>query len=283
MISANRAYDLEPLININTLKNEFPQYYKYLYGDELQPNKIILCSRLILKREDTLEKILLVYKERFVIIKSINGNITKYIVEYKDIDYIVSEGMPTPSGIAVEYRTDVRERIFYDEKGLEIIDNLLLELRKNIDMASDIIHDENTPELAFSDMEAQKYSGAVIANKAVLDKASALCSLKQKRIYTRAGFLFRRTLTPTHFTIICKKEIIIFREKGKSGNGDSVSGDLILIGLGAIKNLSIEATGEGMILKYLFHSNRKLELFYENERTGQLLKIMSYINGLVTK
>ncbi len=283
MISANRAFDLEPLIDIKTLKSKFPQYYKYLYGDELQPNKIVLCSNLILKKDDTLEKILLVYKDRFIIIKSINGNITKYIIEYKDIDYIVSEGMPNPSGIAVEYRTDARERIFYDAEGMEIVNTLLLELRKNINMAVNIIQREGIPELAFSDMEAKKYAGAVIANNALLDKASAVCSIKQKRIYTRVGYLFRRTLTQTHFTIVCKREIVIFREKGKARTGDSVSGDLMYIPLGAIKNVSIEATGKGMILKYLFNSNRKLELYYENERTDQLLKLMSYLNGQVSK
>lgn len=282
MISVDKAFDLGPSITMDFLKNEFPQYYKQLDEIELQPVKIILCSGLISRKDDTLEKILLVYSDRYVIIKSINKSIYKYIIEYKDIDYILKEGVPYPGSIVIEYKSDARERIFYDEKSSEVIDLLLLELRKNIAGLAKINY-ETDPGLSFSDMEEKKYPGAAIVRNALLNPSYAVCSLFQKKLNNRFGLLFRKTLTETHFTVVCKGEVIIFREKGRKMNGSGIWGDLLHIPLGAVRNVSIEATGEGMILRYLFNSNRKLEIFYENERTDQLLKIMSYINGLISK
>ncbi len=283
MISADKSYIADPIIDMGILRREFPQYYSYLGVDELQPRKIILCSNLIIKKDDALEKIIFIYRDRLVILKYINGNISKYTLEYSDIDYVVKEGVPEPYCITIEYKSELKERIFYDRIAYATVDSLLYELRSSLaDHVSSGVENSQA-EFAFSDLEENKYPGAAIAKAAVIDRSSVICSLKQKRVYDRLGLIFRKTVTYTHFTVVCKKELLIFFEKSSSRHEHTVSGDLIHISINALKNISIEATGTGMLLKYQFNSGRKMQLFYENERTDQLLKIMSYINGLIQK
>ncbi len=283
MISADRSNTTGPIINIEVLKNGFPKYYGCLSHDELQPYKIILCSGLIEKKEELLEKIILVYSTKLIIIKNINANISKYKLNYDDINYITLEGMPDPYCITIDYKYDLKERVFCNTEAFDLVYELIRDLRKKILNSISLEEREDYSDIAFSDMEEKKYPGASIARASVLEQDSVLCSLKQRRIFDHPGLVFRKFITKTHFTLVCKKEIIIFFEKINSRINNNFSGDLIHIPLKALKNVSLEATGKGMILKFLFNTDKKLELFYDNDRTDQLLKIMSYINSMITR
>lgn len=283
MISADRSNTTGPIINIEVLKNGFPKYYSCLSHDELQPYKIILCSGLIEKKEELLEKIILVYSTKLIIIKNINANISKYKLNYDDINYITLEGMPDPYCITIDYKYDLKERVFCNTEAFDLVYELIRDLRKKILNSISLEEREDYSDIAFSDMEEKKYPGASIARTSVLEQDSVLCSLKQRRIFDHPGLVFRKFITKTHFTLVCKKEIIIFFEKINSRINHNFSGDLIHIPLKALKNVSLEATGKGMILKFLFNTDKKLELFYDNDRTDQLLKIMSYINSMITR
>lgn len=283
MISADRSNTTGPIINIEVLKNGFPKYYGCLSHDELQPYKIILCSGLIEKKEELLEKIILVYSTKLIIIKNINANISKYKLNYDDINYITLEGMPDPYCITIDYKYDLKERVFCNAEAFDLVYELIRDLRKKILNSISLEEREDYSDIAFSDMEEKKYPGASIARASVLEQDSVLCSLKQRRIFDHPGLVFRKFITKTHFTLVCKKEIIIFFEKINSRINNNFSGDLIHIPLKALKNVSLEATGKGMILKFLFNTDKKLELFYDNDRTDQLLKIMSYINSMITR
>ncbi|MDF2987250.1 MAG: hypothetical protein K0R50_2760 [Eubacterium sp.] len=280
MISADRANTTGPIINIEVLKNGFPKYYGCLGQDELQPDKIILCSSLIEKSDELLEKVILVYSTKLIIIKNLNSYLSKYKLNYEDINYIILEGMPNPYSITIDYKYDLKERIFYDAKSYDLVYELVSDLRKKF-LDSTVLEDYS--DFAFSDVEEKTYPGASIARAGVLEQGSVLCSLKQKRIFDHPGLVFRKFITKTHFSVVCKKEIIIFFEKINSRINHNFSGDLIHIPLKALKNVSLEATGKGMILKYLFNTDRRLELFYDNDSTDQLLKIMSYINSMITR
>ncbi len=283
MISADRSNNTGPIITIEVLKNGFPKYYGCLSHDELQPYKIILCSSLIEKKEELLEKIILVYSTKLIIIKNINANISKYKLNYDDINYITLEGMPDPYCITIDYKYDLKERVFCNAEAFDLVYELIRDLRKKILNSISLEEREDYSDIAFSDMEEKKYPGASIARASVLEQDSVLCSLKQRRIFDHPGLVFRKFITKTHFTVVCKKEIIIFFEKINSRINKNFSGDLIHIPLKALKNVSLEATGKGMILKFLFNTDKKLELFYDNDRTDQLLKIMSYINSMITR
>ncbi len=283
MISEDRSNTTGPIINIEVLKNGFPKYYGCLSHDELQPYKIILCSGLIEKKEELLEKIILVYSTKLIIIKNINANISKYKLNYDDINYITLEGMPDPYCITIDYKYDLKERVFCNAEAFDLVYELIRDLRKKILNSISLEEREDYSDIAFSDMEEKKYPGASIARASVLEQDSVLCSLKQRRIFDHPGLVFRKFITKTHFTVVCKKEIIIFFEKINTRINNNFSGDLIHIPLKALKSVSLEATGKGMILKFLFNTDKKLELFYDNDRTDQLLKIMSYINSMITR
>lgn len=280
----SKTFVMEPIIyDIDILSKEYPQYFNYLSTDELQPDKIILCSNLNLRKIDSIDKILLLYSKRLIILKNINDTILKNIVDYTDINYVISEGMPNPSSITIEYRADGRERFFFDTKATTLVEALVTDFRKFTTTKVDIQTVEKIPMITFSDLQENKYIGATIAKKAVMDKNKVICSLKQRRIFDLSWWFFRNIVTQAHFTVICQNEIIIFWENRSAKRKRGICGDLIFISIGALKNASIEATGKGMILRYLFKTDRKLEFFYENERTDELLKIMSFINGTISK
>ncbi len=283
MISSDRAVAAEPIIDIKILKNKFPQYYRCLGENELQPYKIVLCSNLIAHREELLEKIIMIYGTKLVIIKNINSNISKMNLDFADINYVVNEGQPNSYCITINYKNDLKERIFFDSNVNDLVKNLLVELRKKLIENTFINEREEYSEPAFSDTEENIYAGALLAKDAVIDKTSVLCSLKQKKVYNHPGLLFNKVMTQSHFSVVCKKEIIIFMENNNSRPSHNITGDLIHIPLRALKNIALEATGKGMKMKYVFNSDQKLELFYENERTDQLLKIMSYINSMIVR
>ncbi len=281
MFSADRTGATEPIIDIDALKNQFPQYYSCLSQDEIQPYKIILCSGLLTKKDELLEKLVLIYRDNLIIIKNISGRISKLKLNFSDINYVINEGRPNSNSITIDYKYDLRERIYYDLEVNDLVNGLLLELRKKLIENTLLLEKDDYSDLNFSDAEENKYQGAVVAKAAVMDKASILCSLKQKKIHHYPGLVFSKVITLTHFTVVCKKEIIIFMEKVNYRANHTISGDIIHIPLGALKNVALEATGKGMIMKYTFNTEKKLEMFYENERTDQLLKIMSYINSML--
>ncbi len=281
MVSSDGYIATEPIININILKNAYPAYYNCLNEDELQPYKIILCSNLIGKREEFAEKIILLYNTEFIMFKNVNSKISKYKLLLEEINFLVNEGLPHSYCIAIDYRNALSERIYYDSEVNDLVSGLLNELRKKLIESTSIAERVDYSDLAFSDMEFNKYPGAEFAKSGILDKNSVLCSLMQRKVYNHPGLVFSKVLTNAHFTVICKKEILVFMERSSTRVNHSISGDLIHIPLRALKNISIEATGKGMLLKYLFNSNRKLELFYENQSTDQLLKIMSYVNSMI--
>jgi hypothetical protein len=285
MISADKPFDMEQKINnIEILKNEYAHYYNGLRADELQPYKIILGSTLVFNKNDIIDKVILLYESRLIILKNINGSVTKHIIEYTDINYIINEGIPNPSCIIIEYGSDGKEEIHYDSKALSIANSLLSDLR-NFTVAKveveNVKNNENISGETFSNLKEIKYMGYSFAEKALLDKGVIICSLNQRRVYDRAWWVFRKTVTQNHFTIICNNEIVIFLEKCNPKRQWSISGDLIFIPLKTLKCTSIEATGKGMIMRYLFNSGKKYELFYENQRTDELLKIMSFLNGSI--
>ena len=282
MFSPDRSIATEPIIDIDSLKTYFPQYYSCLSEAELKPYKIILCSNLMLHREESLEKIILIYSSKLLIIKNINSNISKLKLTFEEINFVVNEGLPNSNCITIDYKSELMERIFYDSNVNDLVNGLLVELRKKL-IENSFCQEENYSDFAFSDAEENKYLGAAIAKAAILEKATIICSLKQKKVYNYPGLVFSKIMTPTHFTIMTRNEMVIFIERTTSRANHNFSGDLIHVPLRALKNVTLEATGKGMIMKYIFNSERKLKLFYENERTDQLLKIMSYINSLISR
>jgi len=283
MISADKPFDMEQkLKDLEMIKNEYASYYSCLRADELQPSKIIIGSNLTIKKNDAGEKVILLYQSRLIILKNINESVTKHIIEYSDINYIINEGMPNPSCLIIEYGSDGKEEILYDSKAYSIVNSLLSDLRSFTVANPKVGAVENISDDVFSELKENKYIGASIAKKALLDNNVIICSLKQRRIYDRVWWILRKAVTQNHFTIICNNEIVIFLEKCNTKRQWFTSGDLIFIPIKTLKCTSIEVTGKGMIMRYLFHSDRKYELFYENERTDELLKIMAFINGRIT-
>jgi len=284
MVISDKPFAAEPIIDVNVLKSQFHQYYNCLSEDEIQPYKIIWCSGLTLHyRADAPEKLLLIYGSLLVIIKNINGTLSKLKLDYKDINFLVEETGSTVNCITIDYKSGLKERIFYDSIVSNLVNDLLLELRKKLVQKVPEVHRGDLPDPAFSDAEENNYPGALVARAAVMDKSSVLCSLKQKKLYDHPGLLFRKVITRTHFTIVCQKEILIFMEQANTRENHNMEGELLYISLSSLRNVSLEATGKGMLLKYIFTTERILELFYENERTDKLLKVMSYINSMTAR
>jgi hypothetical protein len=280
MISMDKYSTSGSLIyNIEVIKKEYSQCYNSLSSNELEPYKIILSSNLILKKNESLEKILLFYTRKLIILKKQDDRVSKHIIQYSDINYIVNEGVPDSSCLTIVYASDTKEKIIYDSKASGIVESMLYDLRKFT--VAEIRNIESISDATLSDLDESEYIGASIAEKALLDKCAVIFSLKQKRVYDYAWWLFRRTITQAHFTIICNNEIVIFLENSNSKSKKSINGDLVFIPIKALKSTSIEATGKGMILRYQFYSHTKYELFFENERTDELLKVMSFLNGMI--
>jgi hypothetical protein len=283
MILPDKAAAIEPIIDIRIIKSDFPQYYRCLGEDELQPYKILLCSNLIAHNEELQEKLILIYDTKLVIIKIVNGRISKMNINFVDINYVVNEGRPNSYCITIDYMDDLKEQIFFDSDEDGLVNGLLVELRKKLMENTFITEKVDYLDSAFSDTEENKYDSASIAREAVMDGAKILYSLRQKKVYNHPGLLFNRVVTQAHFTVVCNKEVIIFMENINSWPNHNITGDLIHIPLGALKNIALEATGKGMIMKYVFNTDTRLELFYENERTDQLLKVMSFINNMIVR
>lgn len=95
--------------DIELLKNEYEEYYDTLLQAELSPVNIIICSSLTNDKHSVFEKILLLYENKIVVLKKVNGRISKYSIEYNDINYIVIEGLPKPVCLNIYYKEEGRE------------------------------------------------------------------------------------------------------------------------------------------------------------------------------
>ncbi len=264
--------------DIELLKNEYEEYYSTLTQNELSPVNIILCSSLTNDTDNGFEKILLIYEDRIVVLEKGNGSISKYNIGYNDVNYIVIEGLPRPGCLSIYYKEEGRERIFFDPFAEEIVNRLVEELRKLI-----IQDGDSNKEGRLSEYNAGElwYMGKVLTTEALFKDQTVVCELYQKRVYDRYWSIFRKTITQTHYSIVSNNEMVVFKEKYEPMDDKDICGDLIFIPLNSIKNVSLESTDKGMVLKYMFCCKKAFELFYQNEKTDELLKAMSFINGVI--
>ncbi|EGD48323.1 hypothetical protein Cpap_2475 [Ruminiclostridium papyrosolvens DSM 2782] len=264
--------------DIELLKSEYEEYYNILIQGELSPINILMCSTLTNEKNNAFEKFLLLYKDRIIVLKKVNGNISKHAIEYNDINYIVIEGLPKPVCLNLYYKEEGRERIFFDSFAEEIMDRLVKELRKLI------IHGrvtEETVNLFENNSDEREYIGKALTTQALFKNQVSVCELYQKRVYDRYWSIFRKVSTQTHYSIVSNSEMVVFKEKFEPMDDKDICGDLIFIPLTSVKNVSLESTDKGMVLKYMFYTTKTFELFYQNEKTDELLKAMSYINGVI--
>ncbi len=264
--------------DIELLKSEYEEYYNILIQGELSPINILMCSSLTNEKNNAFEKFLLLYEDRIIVLKKVNGNISKHAIEYNDINYIVIEGLPKPVCLNLYYKEEGRERIFFDSFAEEIMDRLVKELRKLI------IHGrvtEETVNLFENNSDEREYIGKALTTQALFKNQVSVCELYQKRVYDRYWSIFRKVSTQTHYSIVSNSEMVVFKEKFEPVDDKDICGDLIFIPLTSVKNVSLESTDKGMVLKYMFYTTKTFELFYQNEKTDELLKAMSYINGVI--
>lgn len=264
--------------DIELLKSEYEEYYNILIQAELSPINILMCSSLTNEKNNAFEKFLLLYEDRIIVLKKVNGNISKHAIEYNDINYIVIEGLPKPGCLNLYYKEEGRERIFFDSFAEEIMDRLVKELRKLI------IHGrvtEETVNLFENNSDEREYIGKALTTQALFKNQVSVCELYQKRVYDRYWSIFRKVSTQTHYSIVSNSEMVVFKEKFEPVDDKDICGDLIFIPLTSVKNVSLESTDKGMVLKYMFYTTKTFELFYQNEKTDELLKAMSYINGVI--
>ncbi len=264
--------------DIELLKSEYEEYYNILIQGELSPINILMCSSLTNEKNNAFEKFLLLYEDRIIVLKKVNGNISKHAIEYNDINYIVIEGLPKPVCLNLYYKEEGRERIFFDSFAEEIMDRLVKELRKLI------IHGrvtEETVNLVENNSDEREYIGKALTTQALFKNQVSVCELYQKRVYDRYWSIFRKVSTQTHYSIVSNSEMVVFKEKFEPVDDKDICGDLIFIPLTSVKNVSLESTDKGMVLKYMFYTTKTFELFYQNEKTDELLKAMSYINGVI--
>ena len=264
--------------DIELLKNEYEEYYSTLTQNELSPVNIILCSSLTNDTDNGFEKILLIYEDRIVVLEKGNGSISKYNIGYNDVNYIVIEGLPRPGCLSIYYKEEGRERIFFDPFAEEIVNRLVKELRKLI-----IQDGDSNKEGRLSEYNAGEpwYMGKVLTTATLFKDQTVVCELYQKRVYGRYWSIFRKTITQTHYSIVSNNEMVVFKEKYEPMDDKDICGDLIFIPLNSIKNVSLESTDKGMVLKYMFCCKKTFELIYQNEKTDELLKAMSFINGVI--
>lgn len=264
--------------DIELLKSEYEEYYNILIQAELSPINILMCSSLTNEKNNAFEKFLLLYEDRIIVLKKVNGNISKHAIEHSDINYIVIEGLPKPVCLNLYYKEEGRERIFFDSFAEEIMDRLVKELRKLI------IHGrvtEETVNLFENNSDEREYIGKALTTQALFKNQVSVCELYQKRVYDRYWSIFRKVSTQTHYSIVSNSEMVVFKEKFEPVDDKDICGDLIFIPLSSVKNVSLESTDKGMVLKYMFYTTKTFELFYQNEKTDELLKAMSYINGVI--
>ncbi len=264
--------------DIGLLKNEYEEYYNALIQSELNPVNILLCSSLTTEKHNAFEKILLIYEDRIVVLKKVNGSISKYNIEYNDINYIVIEGLPKPVCLNIYYREEGRERVFFDPFAEEIMNRLVKELRKLIIQGGGL---NEAVKLFEYNSEEPVYIGQTLTTEALFKNQISVCELYQRRVYDRYWSIFRKIITQTHYSIVSNNEMVVFKEKYEPMDDKDICGDLIFIPLNSVKNVSLEATEKGMVLRYTFCCKKTFELFYQNEKTDELLKAMSYINGVI--
>ncbi len=264
--------------DIGLLKNEYEEYYNALIQSELNPVNILLCSSLTTEKHNAFEKILLIYEDRIVVLKKVNGSISKYNIEYNDINYIVIEGLPKPVCLNIYYKEEGRERVFFDSFAEEIMNRLVKELRKLIIQGGGL---NEAVKLFEYNSEEPVYIGQTLTTEALFKNQISVCELYQRRVYDRYWSIFRKIITQTHYSIVSNNEMVVFKEKYEPMDDKDICGDLIFIPLNSVKNVSLEATEKGMVLRYTFCCKKTFELFYQNEKTDELLKAMSYINGVI--
>ncbi len=264
--------------DIGLLKNEYEEYYNTLIQAELSPINILLCSSLTNEKHSAFEKILLIYEDKIVVLKKVNGSISKYNIEYNDINYIVIEGLPKPVCLNIYYKEEGREKIFFDPFAEQAMKSLVMELRKLIIQDGGL---NETVKLFEHNSDESEYIGKALISEALLKNQISVCELYQRRVYDRYWSIFRKIITQTHYSIISNNEMVVFKEKYEPMDDKDICGDLIFIPLNSVKNVSIESTEKGMVLKYMFCCKKTFELFYQNEKTNELLKAMSFINGVI--
>lgn len=192
MFPSDRSSATEPIIDIDSLKAYFPQYYSCLSEAELNPYKIILCSNLMLQREESFEKLILIYSSKLLIIKNLNNSISKLKLAFEEINFVVNEGLPNSKCITIDYKYEFVERIYYDSNVNDLVNGLLVELRKKLIENSFYAEEENYSDLAFSDAEENKYLGAAIAKGSYWRRLQLYAVLsKRKYIIIRAWFLVK--------------------------------------------------------------------------------------------
>lgn len=126
-----------------------------------------------------------------------------------------------------------------------------------------------------------EYIGKVLTTEALFKHQISVLELYQRRVYDRYWSIFRKIITQTHYSIVSNNEIVVFKEKYEPMDDKDICGDLIFIPLNSVKSVSLESTDKGMLMKYMFSTKKTFELFYQNEKTDELLKAMSYINGVI--
>ncbi len=264
--------------DIELLKNEYEEYYDTLLQAELSPVNIIICSSLTNDKHSVFEKILLLYENKIVVLKKVNGRISKYSIEYNDINYIVIEGLPKPVCLNIYYKEEGRERIFFDSFAEEIINRIVKEVREFITKGRT---SEEVAKLSEYASYEPEYIGKVLTTEALFKHQISVLELYQRRVYDRYWSIFRKIITQTHYSIVSNNEIVVFKEKYEPMDDKDICGDLIFIPLNSVKSVSLESTDKGMLMKYMFSTKITFELFYQNEKTDELLKAMSYINGVI--
>ncbi|ACL77512.1 hypothetical protein [Ruminiclostridium cellulolyticum] len=264
--------------DIELLKNEYEEYFNSLMQTELSPVHILLCSSLTHQKNNAYEKILLIYEDRIVVLKKVNQSITKYTIRYSDINYIVLEGLPRPVGLNIHYNEEDREEVFFDPFAEEIMDRLVKELRKLIIQENSF---KEVFDLCEQNIDESWYMGKVLTAEALFKNQTSVCELYQKRVYDRYWSIFRKIITQTHYSIVSNNEIIVFKENYEPMDDKDICGDLIFVPLNSIKRVSLESIEKGMVLKYMFFNAKTFELFYQSEKTDELLKAMSFINGVI--
>ncbi|HEX2925981.1 MAG TPA: hypothetical protein VHP38_06950 [Ruminiclostridium sp.] len=265
--------------DIGFLKNEYGDYYGSLLQEERSPLSILLCSALVAEKHNSFEKILLIYTDRIIVLKKVNGVISKYPIEYGNINYIVMEGLPHPGCLIIHFSEEGREKIFFDSFAEDAIKRLAVDLRKMIAPGSGPCNEAGRSIENMEDKSA--YIGKTLAFEALFENQTCMCSLSQRRVYERYWSIFRKIVTQTHYSIVSTNEVLVFMEKYEPTDEKDICGDLIFIPLNSVKKVSLEATERGMIMKYKFNTLKTFELFYQNERTEELLQAMSFINGAI--
>jgi hypothetical protein len=124
-----------------------------------------------------------------------------------------------------------------------------------------------------------EYIGKVLTTEALF-KHKYCIRIYQGESMTDTG-QYSGNHSQTHYTIVSNNEIVVFKEKYEPMDDKDICGDLIFIPLNSVKSVSLESTDKGMLMKYMFSTKKTFELFYQNEKTDELLKAMSYINGVI--